>query len=159
MNVIGLDVSMNDALFVGMFQAFEDLSRIFNGFVHGKKTLRIDFISQGVAIEVFHGHEEPVPFLTEFVDGHDVGVVEGASGLSFALEAIDTIFSLLRRRSAGHCQFFDGHPAIHQRVIRFVNNIVRTRNFPDDLVFAKGGWGTIAHYSAGTVSILCDASR
>jgi len=46
---------------------------------------------QSLAIEKFHGDERLPVLVVNFVDGADVGMVEGGGGFGFALEAGESL--------------------------------------------------------------------
>ena len=60
-----------------------------------------DAVLQRHAIQKLHGDERLAVLLADFVDGADVGMVQGRSGSSFALEAVQGLRVLRRLRQAG----------------------------------------------------------
>jgi len=89
-DVRGLDVAMDDALFVRSFQRVSYLNRQveqkfeFDGFA-------ADAVLEGLALEKLHGDEVPPVGFPNFIDGADVGMVEGGSGTRFTAEALECL--------------------------------------------------------------------
>ncbi len=57
-------------------------------YVHGTAG---DAMLQGYAVQKFHGNERLLAVLADFVDGADIGMVEGRSGASLAAEALQRL--------------------------------------------------------------------
>ena len=55
----------------------------------GVERLSGDAMFQGHALEKFHGDESFAALIVNFVDGADVGVIEGGGGFGFALKAAE----------------------------------------------------------------------
>ncbi len=85
-DVRGLDVAVKDALGVGSIQRIGNLD--------GQRQNQLGFkgtagnaVLQGEAVQKLHGDERLSIVLGDFVDGADVGMVEGGGCLCFTLEA------------------------------------------------------------------------
>ncbi len=102
--VLGLQVPVNDALLVGRGQAVRDLNCVVDGFARGERTSP-QALAQRHAVEKLE-HDVGVAFVTAGVeDCEQVGMVEGAGGLRFLLEAAKPIGIAGRFR----VQDLDGH--------------------------------------------------
>ncbi|HUI77606.1 MAG TPA: hypothetical protein VLY24_06805 [Bryobacteraceae bacterium] len=116
-NVGGLNVAVNNALVVGGIERVGDFDGQGKKFVEFHR-LAADAVLQGHAIEVLHGDEGPAFMFANVVNGADVGVVQGGSGLSFALKPGQRI------AIAGDLfgQELQGHEAAQAGVFGFVDN-------------------------------------
>ncbi len=86
----GLDVAMDDAGGVGGVEAVGNLDApVEEGF--DVERAAGDFVFQSLAIEEFHGDEVAAFEFVNFVDGADVGVIQGGGGLCFALETLESL--------------------------------------------------------------------
>ena len=86
----GLDVAMDDACGVGGVEAVGNLDApIEKGF--DLERAAGDIVFQSLAVEKFHGDEVAAFEFVNFVDGADVGVIEGGGGLRFALETFESL--------------------------------------------------------------------
>jgi hypothetical protein len=84
----GLDVAMDDACGVGGVEAVGNLDApVEEGF--DVERAAGDIVFQRLAVEKFHGDEVAAFEFVNFVDGADVGVIEGGGGLRFALETLE----------------------------------------------------------------------
>ena len=87
----GLDVAMDDAFGVGGVEAVGDLDApIEEGFDLEQERPAI-IVLQSLAVEEFHGDEVAAFVFVDFVDGADVGVIEGGGGARFALETFESL--------------------------------------------------------------------
>ena len=82
----GLDVAMDDAGFVCGIEGVGDFDGEREDGVEIERALG-DAMLQRLAIEKFHGDEGLAVLVVNFVDGADVGMVQGGGGFGFALEA------------------------------------------------------------------------
>ena len=64
-------------------------------------------------------------------------MIQAPGCLRLAFESLNALLFLNRRRAPRYYQLLHRDAAIHERVIRFVDNVIRTRNFPDDLVLTQ----------------------
>ena len=64
------------------------------------KAAAFDLLAKGLAFDIFGGDELHAIGLSEFVDGENVGMVEGGGGVRFLLEAAQTalVAEQLRRQ-------------------------------------------------------------
>ena len=85
-DICGLDVAVDDVFCVGGVERVCDLDgERQNRFrVHRPP---IDAMFQRHAIEKLHGDERLALLVVNFMDGADVGMIQGRGGLGFALEA------------------------------------------------------------------------
>jgi len=84
-DVGGLDVAMNDALGVSGFESVGNFDGVIQNLA-GKQRLFVDEMFESVAIEKLHGDEGTALVFANFIDGANVGVIEGGSGVGFAFE-------------------------------------------------------------------------
>ena len=85
-----LDIAMDDSLGVRCFKSIGD----FNGKRQqgvGVKALRGDHMLHGHAVQVLHGDKSLIAALADFVNGADVGMIEGGSSASFAPETLERL--------------------------------------------------------------------
>ena len=89
-DVSGLDVAVDDSLAVGGFESVGNFDRQGEQAIefHG---LGLNQVLQGFAAEAFHHDEEMSVVLADFVDGADVGVVQGRCGAGFAAETLERL--------------------------------------------------------------------
>jgi len=85
-DVGGLDVAVDDAFGMGGVQSIGNLHSQIEHRVDGQR-LACDHVPEGLAFQQFHGDEGASGGFVDFVDGADVGVVQGGCGFGFALEA------------------------------------------------------------------------
>jgi len=81
---------MSDGCCVGLGEAFGDLSGDVEGFADGQGA-GVEEFAEGFAFDQLHGDVVDRVMVAEFVDGDDVGVIEGGGGTGFAFEAVQTI--------------------------------------------------------------------
>ncbi len=116
-NVGGFDVAMDDAFAVGGVEAVGHVDgegeEAFE--VHGAA---VDGVLERLAVEKFHGDEGFVVGVADFVDGADIGMIEGGGGFGFAAEA----FESLRIVGEGFRKKLESHKAIEECVLRFVDD-------------------------------------
>ena len=90
---------------------------------------------QGVAIEKFHGDEGLAVLVVYFVNGADVGMIQGRGGFGFALEAGEG----LRIFGDFVGEEFQGDEAAELYVLGFVDNAhASAAEFLDDAVVRDG---------------------
>jgi hypothetical protein len=111
-NVIGFEVTMNDAQLVCGVQATRRLLKNFRNLRHGKRTPPREGLTEGFAFQILHGDVgHAIIGLAGFVNGDDIGVMNAPRGSRFAdVEAAETVPILSGRRhvEAGGNR---GHPA------------------------------------------------
>jgi hypothetical protein len=133
-DIRGLDVAVHDAFGVGGVERVGDLNGEAKRDVGLKRTAG-DAVLQCHAFEKFHDDEGLAILLADVVDGADIGMVEGGSGLGFALKAGEGL------RIAGNFfgQKFEGHKAAKARVLGFVDNAhAAASKLFDDAVVGDG---------------------
>ena len=84
-DVLGLEVAVDDALRVGGRQTFGDLDAVLHRPPDGHVALPKP-LAQGAALEQLGHDEGDAVVLSDVVDGHDVGVIEGAGGAGLPFE-------------------------------------------------------------------------
>ena len=95
--------------------------------------LRKDGLSQGLALEQFHGDEGLPLILVDVIDGTDIRVVQGRGRLGLPLEALQR--AAVPRQRFG--QKFQGHGALEPGVLGLVNHShAAAAELPDYLVAA-----------------------
>jgi len=132
--ISGLDVAMNDTGGVSGIEAVGDLDApIEEGF--GVERAAVDVVFEGLAVEKFHGDEVAAFEFVDFVDGADVGMVEGGGGLGFALET----FERLSVASEIFGKKFEGDETAELGVFGFVNDAhAAAAEFFEDAVVRDG---------------------
>src|SRR5262249_24369913 len=83
-----LDVPMDDALRVGRVERIGNFCSQIELHVHAER-LAGNQMTQGDAVHEFHGDERQAGVVADFINCADVGVVEGGSGLCFALKTFE----------------------------------------------------------------------
>jgi len=113
----GFDVAMDDAFRMSGIKSVGNLNGERQGFVEGKRAAG-DGVLESSAIEKLHDDERMRVGFADFVDGADVGVIEGGGGLGFALKAFE------RLRVAGDAvgKKFQRYEAVELAVFRFVHH-------------------------------------
>jgi hypothetical protein len=112
-----LDINMNDPRRMGRIERVSDLDRKRHQQIDFKRTSG-DALLQHHAIQKLHGNERLLAMPADFVDGADVGVVEGGSGACFAPETLER----LRVTSNFFGQKLQGDKATKFRVLRFIDH-------------------------------------
>ena len=110
-DVRGLDVPVDDLLPVGEPDAVANLGQNLQGLGTGEGLL-LEQLLQIVPLHELHGDVEDALILAEFVDGHQVGVVQHASGTGLAGEPLLGLTTLGGRGKDG----LDGHLAADRRI-------------------------------------------
>ncbi len=134
---------MNDSVAMGRFEPLEDTGRDFDGASQRQESMGIELIPEGASVEILHRHEVPVSVGSHLIDRDDIRVGQGSCRFDFALKSFDPFVSLLGRASARDRQFLERDSAVHQGIVRLVNDVVRARDLPDDLIFAQSRRGAI----------------
>ncbi len=86
----GLDVAVDDALGVGGGEGIGDLAAQLQHQLGGQGPAG-DAVLEDLAFEQLHSDEGLAVVLVNFMDGADVGVVEGSGGAGFAQEAFERL--------------------------------------------------------------------
>ncbi len=82
-----LDVSVDDALFVGGLETLRSLNRDVEGLFQLQWTL-CNLVFDGSAFDEGHGDKGLASGLIDFIDSANVGVIESSSGLRFTKETL-----------------------------------------------------------------------
>ena len=145
-----LDVAMNDAFRVRRIERIGD----FNGQRDGVFDLdgaAIDAVLERLPVEKFHGDERASAIFGNFVDGADVGMIQGRGGASFAAET----FEGLRVLGDVVRQEFQRDEAAERNILGFIDNAhPPTAELFDDAEMRDG----LANQRVGTgqgADILC----
>ncbi len=130
-----LDIAMHKALSMGIVQGSGDLFDDVRCPVGRQRTLLLDDLLQGMALEILHDDIVDAVLVPDVVDDDDIGVAQSSSGLSFSLEALD---ELLIVAELGWKRL-DGHVTVEGWLIGAVDNGHATPpELVDDLVIANG---------------------
>ena len=133
-NVGRLDVSMDDAFGVSGVKALGNLHGEVEELFEWKR-LAGDQVLEGLALEALHGDEGDVFVFADFVDGADVGMVEGGGGAGFAAEALQSDGILGERFG----EKFEGHGAAEFEVFGAIDDAHATAaELFDDAVMGDG---------------------
>ena len=133
-NVGGLDVAMNDALGVSSFESVGNFDGVIQNLA-GKQGLFVDEMLQSVTVEELHGDEGTALVFADFVDGADVGVIEGRGGLGLAFETKQRF--LVVREIVG--QEFEGNETVEFGVFGFIDDAHTTATeFFDNAIVSDG---------------------
>ena len=89
-NVGGLDVAMDDALFVGGVESVGDLCAEVDDAWNGKGTGG-DQLVESLAFEQLHGDEGAAILLFDGVNGANAGMIERGSSSGFAEETFESL--------------------------------------------------------------------
>ena len=116
-NVGGLDVAMDDALFVGGVESIGKLDADFNGARNGKGAEGDGFV-EGLAFEQLHGDEGAAILFFDGVNGANAGMIERGGRAGFAEETFEGLFVAMR----GFRKKFQGDTAAELGVFSFVND-------------------------------------
>jgi hypothetical protein len=85
-DVVGLEVSVHDALVVGLGEAFGDFDAEIENAGH-PEPLFFDDVSELLAADELHDHESDAFRIVDLVDHGDVGMLKGSGGLRLLDEA------------------------------------------------------------------------
>ena len=113
----GLDVAMDDAFGMSGIESVGNLDGKRKRFVKRKRTAG-DGVFESAAIEKLHDDEGMCVVFADFVDGANVGVIQGRGGLRFALKAFESL------QVAGDAvgKEFKSDEAVELGVFGFVDN-------------------------------------
>ena len=111
-NVLRLDVAVNDALGMSVFQRIQNLFGVADDFSDREDALAGHIILQRNAFHVLHDDILYVVPYGNVVNIHDVGMGEHSDGFGFVDEATDALFI----RSDLIPQHFYGHDALHEQI-------------------------------------------
>ncbi len=142
-DVRGLDVAMHDSSRMSGVECVRDFDgeRQEDCFLQGTTG---DAVRQGHAVQKLHGDEGMAVLFANVVDGADIGMVQGGSGLGFALKTSESV------GIAGNVfgQELESNEAVKAGVFGFVNHAhAATAELLDDAVVRNG----LADHGAGTV--------
>ncbi len=124
-DVVGFDVPVYDAPFVGGLQGFGDLERYRGRGPRIQRPIATDALLERASRHVLHGYVRRSGFLAAVIDRDDVGVGEGRGAQRFALEALGELLvtsKLLPQDLQRHVpiedlvvgQVYFGHPSATQ---------------------------------------------
>ena len=116
-NVRWLDVAVDDALFVRGLERVGDFDGEIERGIHGEWPAG-DEVLERLALHEFHGDEQTIPFLGNFVNCADVGVVQCGSCARFAAKAFERL--RIFREIVG--EEFEGDGAAEVYVFGFVHD-------------------------------------
>ncbi len=116
-DVRGLDIPMNDPLGVGRIQSIRELDADLQELLR-LEGLPGDAVLERLALQKLHGDEGLTLVLVYVVDGADVSVIEGGSGLGFTPEA----FLSLVVGEQPHRQELQRDGSVEARVLGFVDD-------------------------------------
>ena len=136
-NIGRLDVAVNDALGMRRFEPFGDLDAQFEQQIE-RKRLAVDAVLERFAFEALHREERLAFVLADFVDGANVGVIEGRSGARFALESLQRLVVLrqflgqeFQRDEAAELDVFRLVHHTHPAAAEFFNDLIVRDRFAD----------------------------
>ena len=87
----GLDVAVNDAALMRVVQGFGQLYADRQHLLERHGLAGLHRLAQRYAVDQLDDDVRPVADLSDVVDGHDVGMREGAGGLGLAYETADVL--------------------------------------------------------------------
>jgi len=139
-DVFGLDIAVDDALFVRVLEGGSNLRAVANGLGLGQTTLGFEELAQGIAVDVLHD-DEPAAFVDAGIEHpDDVGVLEprddagltfeGGDGISIGLGAEGFAKELHRDPAAEPFVFGEpdfGHPAGTEQAFEAVSSVYDIR--------------------------------
>jgi len=141
--VAGLDVAMRDARFMRFRESFGYLRRDFNRFSKWKGS-DVQQIAQRLSLDQFHRDVVSGAVSSQFVDGDDVGMVEGRRRARFPLEAMQMVV----RCGKGGGENLDRNNAIEPSVTRAIHlaHSARAQRADD---FVRSEFGPWSEHSGG----------
>src|SRR5579862_129551 len=116
-NIGGLDVAVNDAFGVSGVQGVRDFDSQAQEHL-GIERAATDAMAEGDAVEELHGDEAAAGLFADFVNGADIGMVEGGGGAGFTTET----FQSLRILGQVVRKEFECHEAAQFSVFGLVNH-------------------------------------
>ncbi len=147
LDVIGLDIAVDDPAPVGEGEAFQHLLRQVHRVLRLHCPAGINQVPEGLPLQVLHRDEVAAAgILPNLVNRDDVRVLQRTRRAGLAQKPLEPLLPLGIGGAGHHRQFLDGHTTIHGGVVRFVNDIVRARDFPDDLVLTNRRGRALAHW-------------
>ena len=104
---------MDNSLAVSVVEGIDDLSQDANRFTDGKLALALQFVSQGLALDIWHHEVEKTGSFTRVVQGKDVRVGQPGDDLDLPVEPLGP-----DRTGDARLEHLDGDPAIMLEVVR-----------------------------------------
>jgi hypothetical protein len=89
-DVVGLEIAVNDAFFVGGGEAFGDLESVLDQFAARKSSGDQNFAKR-LAFEKLRDKKADAVLLTDIVNGEDVGMIQRAQDFRLMLETMKAI--------------------------------------------------------------------
>src|SRR5580698_7921818 len=130
-DVRGLDVAVDDSAGVGGVESIGNLNTQLQQLFKLERTA-FNLVFEGRAVQILHGDESFAVLLANVIDGADIGMVQGGSGLGLTLKPAEglRIFGYVFGKE------FQGDEAVQPRVFGFVDNThsATTQAFNDAVV-------------------------
>ena len=111
-DVGGFDVTVDDAMFVGVAKGFGDLLAEFADALEREAIAGLGGVRESLSLDVFHDQKGKTILLADVENRNDAGMREAAGGAGFAVEAL-AIFIALRAAEGDRVNGFQGDDAIH----------------------------------------------
>ena len=90
-DVLRFDIPVNHVFAMGETKCLEDLSRHSYDVIPAQRRVLLDYVFEGVALEVLHRDVERTLRLASIINLHDIGVVEAGGGARFAPEPLNEL--------------------------------------------------------------------
>ena len=133
-NVGGLDVAMEDALFVGGVESVGELDADVDGARNGKGAGGDEFV-EGLAFEQLHSDECSAIVFFDGVNRANAGMIERGSRAGFTEETLEGLFVAMR----GLRKKLQGHTAAELGVFGFVDDAhAAAAKLAEDFVVGNG---------------------
>ena len=152
-DVLRLDVSVNDALFVGVLQSAEDLHRKVQRLSPFDLALLLNVLLQGDAVNVLHDDILDAVAEADVIDLDDIRVRKHRNGFRFIAETAQEI-AVARKL---FLQNFNGDPALFNVVIRLIH--VCHAAYAEKLVDLVSAVQTLAYIFIHSFSSFLSGSR
>ena len=133
-NVGRLDVAVDDAFGVGGIERIGDLDGKVNNLL-GRERAAANAHIQGHAFEQLHGDKTPTGVFADFIDGTNIGMIQGGGGASLALETLEGLWVM--GQFIG--QELEGHMAAELEILGFEDHThPAAAQLADDAVVRDG---------------------